>query len=146
MLRLSGTLLAVNISLSLRLILDSKIPIPGVDLLTSIFPSFIEHKKDETMVKSMIKDKKNIKKPESIDDINNLDVSLDNESAVFADTELDSNSNDSNESELEADGHNVEVDEDIILDSLSQNIEKSFKRILSISNESTELGSMKTTT
>jgi hypothetical protein len=40
----------------------------------------------------------------------------------------------------------VEVDEDIILDSLSQNIDKSFKRMLSISNESTELGSKKTTT
>ena len=96
LLRLSGTLLAVNISLSLRLILDSKIPIPGVDLLTSIFPSYIEHKKDETEIKSMIKDRKNRKKPESIDDINNLDVSLDNESDVFTDTELDSNSNDSN--------------------------------------------------
>ncbi len=57
----------------------------------------------------MIKYRKNRKKPESIDDINDLDVSLDNESDVFTDTELDSNSNDSNsnvsnESELEADG------------------------------------------
>ena len=34
----------------------------------------------------------------------------------------------------------------IILDSLSQNIETLLKRILSISNESTELGSKKTTT
>ena len=37
---------------------QSKIPISGVDLLTSIFPSLIEHKKEETVVKSMIKYKK----------------------------------------------------------------------------------------
>ncbi len=52
---------------------------PGVDLLTSIFPSYIEHKKDETEIKSMIKDRKNRKnrkKPESIDDKNDYYIIL----------------------------------------------------------------------
>ena len=144
----------------------SNITNPGSRLLESIFPSVIKKTKKPNE-KSVIKNnRKNVDNDYDTDDDNDDDTDYDNDDDTDDDNDDDNDDNDDNDDDNDDNDDNdddddevdevyqtdfdddEEIDEEFIMQYISQTekIQSSFKRMLSVSNISSELGSKKTST